>query len=344
MDTNKNEQQPGQDAEGESLDGPSLEQPATTVAGETPPSDGSVIDATGDTPGGVKPAASPARAKSKGVKRLTSRVSIYLLLLVGLLFIAVVVVIATYLTSKRSQPVASIPTQNLSSSTLEQLANGGVTVGSSDQVLNVQSSAVFANKALFRQDLEVAGNLQIGKTLAINDLNVAGTAQFSQLQASKDLSVAGNTSIQGTTTIGKSLQVNGAGNFSGALTAPQLTVSSLQLNGDLVLTHHITAGGATPGRTSGGALGSGGTSSLSGSDTSGSININTGTTPAAGCFITVNFVSHFNATPHVLVTPVGSSAGGLSYYVNRSASNFSVCVAAPAPANASFGFDYWVVD
>jgi cytoskeletal protein CcmA (bactofilin family) len=258
--------------------------------------------------------------------------------------VGVTIVVVAYLDSKHGSGTSSISSQSLSQSTFSKLANSDSTVGNSGQVLTIQSSAIFAGKVLVRQDLEVAGNLQIGGTLALNDLSVAGTAQFSQVQINKNLSVAGNTSLQGAVTVAKSLQVSGSGSFSGPLSAPQLTTSSLQLNGDLTLTHHITAGGATPGRTNGGALGSGGTSSVSGSDTAGSITINTGGSPSAGCFLTVNFTAKYNSTPRVLVTPVGSSAGGLAYYVDRTAAGFSVCDATPPPAGASFGFDYFVVD
>lgn len=343
MDANKKEEQKAED-EAQDADVDALE--ADTGGGQTAEvSQTESADGTVDTTGGKAPSSAGADVPApKGVRRLVPRTSIYLVMMVALIFIAAVIVMLTYLTSKKAQPVASIPSQNLSDSTLEQLANGGVTVGNSSEVLNVQSSAVFANKALFRQDLEVAGNLQIGKTLSLNDLNVAGTAQFSELQASKDLSVAGNSAIQGSETVGKSLQVGGGGSFGGPVTAPQITTTSLQLNGDLTLTHHISTGGATPGRSNGSALGSGGTSSVSGNDTSGTVTINTGGGPAAGCLINVTFSSHFGSTPHVLLTPVGSAAGGTSYYVSRSTTGFSVCVATPPPANTSFGYDYWVVN
>src|SRR4029077_15019876 len=104
--------------------------------------------------------------------------------------------------------------------------------------------------------------------------------------------------------VAKSLQVNSSGSFSGPLSAPQITTNSLQLNGDLVLTHHISAGGATPSRSNGTALGSGGTSSVSGSDTSGSITINTGSGPGPGCLISVNFAANVNSTAQVSISPV----------------------------------------
>jgi cytoskeletal protein CcmA (bactofilin family) len=186
--------------------------------------------------------------------------------------------------------------------------------------------------------------LQIGGTLALSNLTVSGTSQFGQATVNQNLAVAGNTAIQGATTIAKSLQVNGSGTFSGSLSAPQITTPSLQLNGDLVLTHHISVGGSTPTRSGGTALGSGGSVSVSGSDTAGSITINTGSNPAAGCFVTITFTTKYNATPHVLATPIDSAAGGLSYYITRSTTNFSICDSTTPPAGSSFGFDYFVLD
>jgi cytoskeletal protein CcmA (bactofilin family) len=266
----------------------------------------------------------------------------YLLIFILMLVLAGAVIVIAYQQNKNSS-TEKLKTQGLSQKTLDQLANGDVTVGDNQTVLNVRSSAVFAGQVLVRKDLEVAGNLRIGGTVALNNITIAGTSQLGQVTVNKDLAVAGNTSMQGTATVGKSLQVGGGGTFSGPLSAPQITASTLQLNGDLVLTHHITTGGSQPSRSGGSALGSGGSVSLSGSDTAGSVNINTGSGPGAGCFVTVNFANKFNSTPHVQVTPVGSAAGGLSYYVNRSTTNFSICVASPPPPGSSFGFDYFVV-
>lgn len=319
---------------GDSLDGPS---------GGSAPEDGASLDqaeAGGD--GSESPPPKPP-AKPSRLKRLFGGFNLYLLLFGLVILVALGIVAGAYMFNKKSNG-NSPSVQNLSDSALEQLASSDATVGNSNQILNVQSSAVFAGRVLIREGLDVAGNLELGGTLALNDLAVAGTAQFGQAQVNKDLSVAGNAGIQGSATIAKSLQVNGGGSFSGPVTAPQITTGNLQLNGDLVLTHHVIAGGATPSRANGSALGSGGTASVSGSDSAGSITINTGSSPPAGCFVTVNFVNRYSATPHVLITPVGSTAGGLAYYVNRGQTNFSVCDASAPPGSASFGFDYFVVD
>jgi len=303
--------------------------------------DGS-IDATSSNAAPVTKSDKPEPKKS--LKEKLRKFNLYLLLFVFLLVIGVAIITVAYFQSKKAEDAGTIKTQELTQNALDQVAASDATVGNSQQVLNVQSSAVFAGKVLVRDGLEVAGNLHIGGTVALTNLTVNGTTQLGQVQVNKDLAVAGDIGIQGAVTIAKSLQVNGSGQFSGALTAPQITTSNFQLNGDLTLTHHFIAGGATPGRSVGAAVGSGGTASVSGSDTSGTVTINTGGSPPSGCFVTINFTSRYSNTPHVNITPVGSAAGGLAYYVNRTTSNFSICDATPPPASSSFAFDYFVVD
>lgn len=340
----KNENPLDQRNELETLEDPAtVVEPAASEAGSAPVASGS------DTPPSDRESKPPTAPTPKGprfagLKDRLSKVNIYLLVFILVLVAAGVIGTVAYLNSQRASSTVPISAQTLDAKALEQLANTDATVGSANQVLNVQSSAIFAGKVLVRDSLEVAGGLQIGGSLNLAGVSVSGSSTFGQVQVNKNLAVLGDSALQGSLTVQKSLSVNGGGTFNGAVSATQLTANTLQLNGDLTLTHHITAGGPTPSRTSGNALGSGGTASVSGSDTSGSVSINTGSGPAAGCFITVNFTSKFNATPHVLITPVGSAAGSISYYVNRTTSSFSVCTAANPPANTSFGFDYFVLD
>ena len=281
--------------------------------------------------------------KSGRFKKLRQRFNIYLLLLASVVLMAVVIIGIVYI--QNQHPTNNgVKTQTLSQSTLNQLANSDSTVGSSQYVLNVESSAIFVGQVVMKQNLEIAGSLQVGGTSIFNNISVAGTGQFGQATVNSNLTVGGNSSVQGSATVAKSLQVSSGGTFGGALSAPQITTTNLQLNGDLVLGHHISVSGITPSRSGGSALGNGGSVSISGTDTAGSISINTGSSPPAGCFVTVNFNVHFNAAPHVLITPIGSAAGGLSYYVNRTSTNFSICVASSPPSGSSFGFDYFAVD
>lgn len=288
----------------------------------------------------------PPQDKKPGFfKRLSRRLNIYFLLFILILVAAGSIVLVAYLQSRHAaQPTNTIKTQDLTQSTLQKIANSDATVGNNQSVLNVQSSAVFAGQVLIRKDLQVAGNLNIGGTVALNNITVSGASQFGQMTVNKNLAVGGDTAIQGATTISKSLQVGGNGTFKGSLSAPQIATSGLQLNGDLVLSHHITTSGGTPSQSNGSALGSGGTASVSGTDTAGSVSVNTGNSPAAGCFVTIGFTAKYGSTPHVLITPVGSAAGSLNYYVNRSTSSFSICDASVPPSGSSFTFDYFVIN
>lgn len=285
----------------------------------------------------------PVKKKLPLRQRITKGINVYLLLFILLLIVAGVIATIIYFSSKKASQ-DSIDAQTLTSETLKELATSDVTVGQPKQTLSVQSNAVFAGKVLVRDSLEVAGTIQVGGSLNVPGITVSGNSIFEQIQINKGLSVVGDTSLQGQLTVQKNLTVAGGATFGGSVSAPQLSVTSLQLNGNLTITKHIIVGGATPNRSNGDALGSGGTTALSGSDVAGSININTGSSPSAGCFATVTFSQKYNTVPRVLITPIGSSAGPLAYYVTRSSTNFSVCTASAPPSNTSFGFDYFIVE
>lgn len=286
----------------------------------------------------------PKAAKSQSiVERITHRVNVYLLLFALLLVVAGVVIFVTWMMSKR-QESAKIDNQTLSSDTLKQLATNDVTVGQPKQVLNVQSNAVFAGKVLIRDNLDVAGAIRVGGVLNVPGITVSGNTTLGNTQINKDLTVTGNIATQGQLSVQKALTVGGSGTFSGPLSAPQLTVTNLQLNGNLTLTKHLSVGGATPSRTPGPALGSGGTVAVSGSDIAGSINVNTGSGAGAGCIVSLAFAQKYNATPRVLMTPIGSGASDIGMYITRTTTGLSLCASKTLPSNSSFGFDYFIVE
>lgn len=285
----------------------------------------------------------PDKAKLPLAKRLLKKVNIYLLLFVLLLIIASVIAAIVYMNSKKADDT-TVPTQTLTDETLKQLATSDVTVGQPKQLLSVQSNASFAGRVFIRDRLEVAGPIQVGGSINVPGITVSGNSIFEDIQINKGLSVQGDTSLQGQLSVRRNLSVAGSGTFGGPVSAPSISVNTLQLNGNLQLTRHLAVGGATPGRSNGNALGAGGTSAVSGSDIGGSININTGSGPSAGCFVTVNFTTRYNSTPRVQITPIGSAAAGVGYYVNRTAASFSVCATNTPPSNTSFGFDYFIVE
>jgi cytoskeletal protein CcmA (bactofilin family) len=226
---------------------------------------------------------------------------------------------------------------------LKSLANTDATVGNTAQTLTIQGSAVINGQTLARSNLNVAGNIQTGGSIQTPSITVSGQSNLGTTQINT-LQVASTTSIQGTTTV-RDLNVSGAASFSGPITASQITVTRLILSGNasLEVPNHISFTGSTPSRTTNATvLGNGGSANISGSDTAGTININSGNNPTPGCYITVRFNQSFPRQPRVMVSPVGSAAGQLQYYVNRDSNGFSLCSVNAAVNNQSFAFDYFV--
>lgn len=312
-------------------------------SGSTTP--GQII--TGTPTGASMPTGQPPKESLlRRIFGLWRKINVYLLLFLLLVIVAVIIVVVLAFKNNNKSNAnnnTSISSQTLSNETLQELAKNSVTVGDPKQVLNVQSNAVFAGTVLVRGDLQVAGTIKAGGSLTLPGISVSGSSNFGQVQV-KTLAISGNTTMQGSLTLGNSLSVNGNGTFNGIVTAGTIRTSNLQLSGQLNLDSHITAGGPIPSRSNGSALGAGGTSSVSGSDTAGSVSIHTGSNPGGGCFVTINFANSFSTTPHVIVTPVGSAAAGLSYYVNRTTTSMSICTTTSAPSGTSFGFDYIVFD
>lgn len=281
-------------------------------------------------------------AKKPPLKRLMGYLNIYIILFLVILAIAGAVLFASYAASKK-ETQQNTETKTLTTEQLEQLQNTATKIGDPKQILNVESNAIFSGKVLVRDSLDVAGTIKVGGNLSLPGITVSGNSNFDQVQIN-NLNISGNTAILGQLSVQRGLTVSGPANFGGVISAPALNVETLQLSGDLVLNRHINPNGPNPGKTNGSALGNGGTSSVSGNDTAGTVTINTGTSTAAGCFINVSFAQAFSATPHVVASPVGASAGNVNYYINRSASGFSICTTNAAPAQTTFFYDYIVLD
>ena len=267
----------------------------------------------------------------------------YLLTVLILVIVAIGVTVYSFQQNNRPARDALVATEPLDQEVLDQLNNTDVKVGDPKQILSVEANAVFSGTVLVRGGLEVAGQVKVGGPLSLPGITVSGNSNFDEVNIN-NLQISGNTTVQGQMTIQGNLAVNGSATFGGTLSARRLFIQNLQINNDIQLNRHIDAGGGTPRRTNGNALGSGGTSSVSGTDTAGTVNINTGGGPGAGCFATIIFNQRFNATPHITITPVGFWAGSLNYYINRSATSFSICTRNNPSAGKNFAFDYIVID
>lgn len=287
----------------------------------------------------------PIKKQSK-IKRFFKRINVYFLFFGLLLVVAGAITIVNYINNQKANPTIDIATQELADKTLEQLANTDVSVGNNAQTLTIQGNAIIAGQTLMRGSASIAGNLQVGGAIQSPSITISGAASLGQTQT-QTLQVQNTLAVQGGTTL-RDLTVSGGTTFSGPVTANQLTVTRLILSGNATLEvpNHIGFTGPTPGRgaLNYATLGSGGTLSLSGSDTAGVINIQTGNNTSAGCFAQINFNQQFTRQPRVIISPVSEGAGQLQYYVNRSASGFSICTANAAPANKTFAFDYFVTN
>lgn len=286
-----------------------------------------------------------AKKRQGPFKRLLKKVNVYFLGFILLVAIAGAVAVVSYINDKKVAPEPSLASQTLSQDALKQLANTDVSVGSSSQTLTIKGNTIISGQTLMKGNLSVAGNLQTGGSLNVPNLTISGTSNLATAQVNT-LQVATSLAVQGTTTLG-TVDVSGTSNFSGPLTASQITVTKLVLsgNGSLEVPNHIGFTGATPSRTvDNHVLGAGGSASISGSDTAGTININTGSGTSPGCFVTVKFTTPFASQPRVNVTPVGAGAGLTQYYVTRTKTTFSVCTNNAAPTNQVFAYDYFITN
>ena len=283
--------------------------------------------------------------KLSPLKRILRKVNVYLLIFILLVVVGGAIALVTYLNSQKTPTTPDIASQQLSADALKQLANTDATVGNSSQTLTIQGNAIITGQTLTRGNLNVAGNLQTGGSIQAPSLTISGSANLGSTQAN-NLQVASTLAVQGSTTVAD-INVAGTSSFSGAMTASQITVTRLILSGNasLQIPNHISFTGPPPTRTVNTAvLGNGGTASVSGSDTSGSLSINTGSNTVAGCFERIIFQQAFTNQPRVIVSPVGAAAGQTQYYVDRNNTGFSICTANAAPPNQTFGFDYFVMN
>jgi cytoskeletal protein CcmA (bactofilin family) len=322
----------------------SLPQDALEKTNEELAAEEGVVDATNANAAAPDAKAEPPK-KPNALKKFFKKVDVYLLGAIFILIIAGVFSMVSFLNSKKTPKAPTVSAQTLTPNALKALSSSNVSINNSAQTLTVQGNAVFDGQVLIRSNLSVAGNIQAGGTLDAPTLAISGTANLPATQANS-LQVAQNTVVQGNTSLA-TLNVSGASTFNEPVTASEITVSTLILSGNAVLNipNHLAFTGPSPARSSitASVLGSSGTASVNGSDTSGVVNVNTGGNPTPGCFISITFAEAFTKTPHVIISPVNVGAGESEFYSTLSSSGFSVCMNTP-PANQDFAFDYFVTD
>ncbi len=339
-------------------DGPEAPAPETLQAQASDTPANSDVDA--NVSGGAEGAPAPNAVETKPRRRLNYRPS-HKATFIGLGVVSAIllvnVVIVLFVIKGQADTAAEIQANSvtLSPAVLDKLGVSRNPVG------NSQTELTIGPKATFNKDITVAGNATIAGQLNLNgtfqatdakftnlqagdtqvdDLNVNGDATISTLNLRNDLQVAGDSRLQGKLTVGNLATFNNTVNVVGNLAVGgQLSVGKFQIS-KLVISSHILTTGSTPTISRGGAVGSGGTVSISGSDAAGTINVNIGTGASSGLLAVVNFAEKYDSTPHVVFSPVGRAAPNV--YVNRTTTGFTLSTSS-ALSIASYSFDYVIV-
>lgn len=280
---------------------------------------------------------------SKIIKKL-SFVNIYLLLFVLIVVVAVMITYIGIRNNNKVDEAGKIDAQDLSTQAIDNLSSSNTQIGDPKQTLTIASNSVFNGKALFRDSIDVAGTIRVGGALSLPGITVSGNSTFENVTIGSALTIGGDANISGNLAVQKSLTVSGGASFGGAISASQLNIDRLTLNQDVVINRHIKTGGGVPGVSTGSATGGGGTTSISGSDTAGTITINVGGSPGTGTLASISFLNAYESEPHVVVTPVGASAGSLDWFITRNESGFIIQTNSAPSSATSFSFDYIVIN
>jgi cytoskeletal protein CcmA (bactofilin family) len=282
-------------------------------------------------------------------------------LTVVILILAINAAVIVFVTKSQNKTKTGVSQDEVTLSTgdLEKLGVSRNPVGNLGTELVVGPDSKFNGKLTVASDVSIAGQLRLNSKFSASEasltkldagntsleqLNVNGDGTVSTLTLRKDLSVAGLTRLQGPVTLTQLLTVNNNVNITGGLSvggtlsARSFQASSLVSDTTLTIGGHVITRGTAPGISSGPAVGSNGTVSISGSDTAGTVAVNVGTGGGNGLVASISFRNRYDGTPHVVITPIGLYAAA---YVNRTATGFTISVSGVL-APGGYAFDYFV--
>lgn len=346
-DSKEEQETPPAKPEANSSNTSSLNKPSEDGSDKSTESSEATKDASKDGDDSDKPAAKP-----NTLKQTLKRFWLYLVLVMLFATIGVAFAVVSGLQKKKTPPPPSVQSQSMSQQQLKQLKSAGNIANG--QTLTIQGDSILDGQELVRGNLNVAGYIQAGGSLTTPNLTISNNGILGNAQASK-LQVSKTSAFQGLPTLSGGLDLNGNTAISnatiGTLTSTKLLLSG---NGQITVPHHLALSGAFPHRTlSFGVLGNGGSATVSGSDTLGTVSINTGNNPQPGCFITLIFNIPFTGMANILLGPIGLGAGaaqnnaGLHAYVlpitdstTGATTAFRICTPNNPLPNQSFAFSY----
>ncbi len=321
---------------------------------ELPKQSNSSDGAFGSVEKEVRPASKETSYRSSGSSSWWHRVPFFDPYIWGLVVLLLIGSIVAWHAQKNSDDTLNISGEStnatLNQEDFAQLAQEQAEIDKTNKKLNIRANSIFNGSMLVKSSLDVQGQLRVGQEMTLNDLAIAGQGTVNNLEIQQDLNVEGETRLNGSALIQESLSVNqditvaGSGTFADTLTARSIEAGDLRFNGILRTNGHIVTGGPQTGANRGQAVGSGGTVSVNGNDTAGTVTINTGGSPSAGILVSVQFGSPYTAIPRVNVTPVGVAAGAVDWYITRTRTGFKIGASNPPPAGSSFSFDYFIAE
>jgi hypothetical protein len=317
-------------------------------------------DAAPDATGGGEDK-TPAKPITRGNYQPSHRATfIGLAVVVAILAVNAIAIAFVLKSGDKSDAKKDEVSITLNKNALDQLGVNKSTVGDLGIQLTVNPDAKFNGKLTVGGDASIAGQLKLNNklfaanasltqlesgTAALNTLNVNGAATLSTLNLRSDLLINGRSTLQGPVTLNQLLTVNAGLNVKGnvavggILSVNTFHASTLVVDNGITFSGHVVTKGSRPSVSKGSATGSNGSVSISGNDASGTVAVNIGVGASGGTLASVTFARAYGSTPHVVITPVGGSVG--SFFINRSASGFSIHVAGGL-SPGGYAFDYIV--
>ncbi|HEX3082169.1 MAG TPA: hypothetical protein VHQ86_02860 [Candidatus Saccharimonadia bacterium] len=263
-------------------------------------------------------------------------------------FLVSIGLIAGYYYSQSQKKPPATSSNNVTTLTpdeINRLGQVGTSLGGNGQTLNIGADTIIRGKTDISGDLSVGGHFSANGPVTLSELNISGSTAVTGLNVGSNLNVSGTALFQkgltvtGLATVSGNLSVSGTASIT-SINATSLSVRDLTITGPLLISH-ITTQGPPPTLTAGTAVGGGGTVSISGNDTAGTVNFNIGSSPPAGVLGTITFRAAYGTTVHVQLTPLSGAAASTPAYVTRSAAGFTVHTDSP-PAAGTLSFDYLV--
>jgi hypothetical protein len=197
----------------------------------------------------------------------------------------------------------------------------------------------------------IGGELTAGNTTVVGTLAVQGAASFGS-----DLNVNGNalfkgasfaivpTSDSATVMAFQIFKADGTTNVLKVDTSTStLTVVNAVATGNLTVNGHIITGGSVPSKAEGAGIGTGGTCSVSGTDSAGTITINTGSGAwATGDQCVITFSSAYSPTaPRSVIAATSNNYNAVQPYVTSTTTTMTINFAVAAGAAGTYTFNYF---